>query len=203
MLLHCSFFSGLTTFACVNPTTAILGVVILQPIIPLMYVIMDKKGNTETVSIATQHSQVEYTRLSTQPNEEETRLSFPALSLTDKLVIAWKTLPSAYILTAGLFSKYLSFQAVATVLAFPDAPFGPRNHYIFYTTMVFTGVLIGRIIRFNIVEYQAFYQSLYKEHVDLFNANVHYPNLSHICSLVSLCSQRVDCDDTHVRYWPS
>ena len=142
--IHYSFLSGFTTFACVNPTTAILGVVILQPIIPLMYFIMDKKGNTETVAMATQHSQVEYTRLSTQTDEEETQLSFPTLPLPDKLVIAWKTLPSAYMLIAGLLSKYLSFQAVATILAFPDAPFGPRNHYIFYTTTLFTGVLIGR-----------------------------------------------------------
>ena len=94
--------------------------------------------------MATQHSQVKYSRLSTQPDEEVTQLSFHILSLTDKLIIAWKTLPSVYTMTAGLLSKYLSFQAVATVLAFPDAPFGPRNHYIFYTTMVFTGVLIGR-----------------------------------------------------------
>ena len=115
--------------------TAVLGIIILLPLYPLMYIAMDKKGNTETV---------EYTRLSTQPDEEETRQSLPTLSLTEKLILVWKSLPLVYSLAVGYISKYLSFQSVATVLAFPDAPFGPRNHYVFYTTTAFAGVFIGR-----------------------------------------------------------
>ena len=124
--------------------TAVLGTIILLPLYPLMYIVMDKKGNTEIVTMEAQHSQVRYTRLSTQPDEEETRQSLPTLSLTEKLILVWKSFPLVYSLAVGHISKYLSFQSVATVLAFPDAPFGPRNLYVFYITTAFAGVFIGR-----------------------------------------------------------
>ena len=45
----------------------------------------------------------------------------------------------------GYFSFFFTLQSVVTTLAFPDAPFGPRNHYIFYTLALMTGNLTGRI----------------------------------------------------------
>ena len=42
------------------------------------------------------------------------------------------------------FSEYLTIQAVITTLAFPNAPFKPRDHYQYYIFVFMAGEVMGR-----------------------------------------------------------
>ena len=112
-----------------------------------MYCIMEKKYDKCPVNTsATKHEGLKYTPLNTSSNEElhvssETKLE---LSVRDKVEAVWKALPFALSMITGYFSSFLTLQSVVTTLAFPDAPFGPRNHYIFYTLSLMMGNLTGR-----------------------------------------------------------
>ena len=112
-----------------------------------MYCIMEKKHDKfPAVTKATKHEGVKYTPLNTSPDEElhvssETKAE---LSVRDKVDAIWKALPFTLAYTTAYFSFFLTLQSVVTTLAFPDAPFGPRNHYIIYTLAVMMGNLTGR-----------------------------------------------------------
>ena len=112
-----------------------------------MYCIMEKKHDKyPVVTKATKHESVRYTPLNTSSDEElrvssETKVE---LSVRDKVDAVWKALPFALSMITGYFSSFFTLQSVVTTLAFRDAPFGPRNHYIFYTLSLMTGNLIGR-----------------------------------------------------------
>ena len=109
---------------------------IIPLLLPIMYCNMEKKHDKyPIVTKATKHDSVKYTPLNTSPDEElhvssETKVE---LSVRDKVDTVWKTLPFALIMITGYFSSFLTLQSVVTTLAFLDAPFSPRNHYIFYT----------------------------------------------------------------------
>ena len=120
---------------------------VIPLLLPIMYCIMEKKHDKyPVVTKTTKHKDVKYTPLNTSSDEElhvssETKVE---LSVRDKVDAVWKALPFALTMITGYFSSFFTLQSVVTTLAFPDAPFGPRNHYIFYTLALMTGNLIGR-----------------------------------------------------------
>ena len=140
-------FVAVTILACSTAERAILAFIFMPVLLPVMYCIMQKKHDKfPAVTKATKHEGVKYTPLNTSPDEElhvssETKAE---LSVRDKVDAIWKALPFTLTLTTAYFSFFLTLQSVVTTLAFPDAPFGPRNHYIFYTFAVMMGNLTGR-----------------------------------------------------------
>ena len=141
------FFVAVTILACRPPKQAILIFIVVPLLLPIMYCTMEKKHEKyPVVTKATKRESVKYTPLYTSPDEEshvssETKVE---LSVRDKVDAVWEALPFALSMITGYFSSYFTLQSVVTTLAFPDAPFGPRNHYIFYTLVFMTGNLIGR-----------------------------------------------------------
>ena len=131
----------MTTLACVSPHMTILGILFLQPFVPLLYFLMDKKRDQSSVSMTTKHKDIQYTTLERTADDEATE---GPLTLKEKLSVARSTSPYAIVLAVGLFSEYLTLQSVVTTLAFPDAPFGPRNHYVIYTLLLMIGELMAR-----------------------------------------------------------
>ena len=113
-----------------------------------MYYIMEKKHDKyPVVTKATKQKGAKYTLLNTSSDEKlhissETKAE---LNVRDKVATVWKALPFTLTMITGYFSFFFTLQSVVTTLAFPDAPFGPRNHYIFYTLALMTGNLTGRI----------------------------------------------------------
>ena len=121
---------------------------VIPLLLPIMYCIMEKKHDKyPVVTKATKQKGVKYTSLNTSPDEELHVSSEMKVepSVRDKVDAVWKVLPFALTMITSYFSSFLTLQSVVTTLAFPDAPFGPRNHYTFYTLSLMTGNLIGRI----------------------------------------------------------
>ena len=141
------FFVAVTILACRTPKQAILIFIVVPLLLPIMYCIMEKKHDKyPVVTKATKHKGLKYISLNTSSDEElhvssETKAE---LSVRDKVDTVWKTLPFALTMITGYFSSFFTLQSVVTTLAFPDAPFGPRNHYIFYTLAIMMGHLAGR-----------------------------------------------------------
>ena len=146
MLSNLSFIA-VTIVACSTAERAILIFIVIPLLLPIMYCIMEKKHDKyPVVTKATKRESVKYTPLNTSPDEElhvssETKVE---LSVRDKVDAVWEVLPFALSMITGNFSSNFTLQSVVTTLAFPDAPFGPRNHYIFYTLVLMTGNLICR-----------------------------------------------------------
>ena len=124
-------FVAVTTLACSTAERAMLIYTVIPLLLPIMYCIMEKKHDKyPVVTKTTKHKDVKYTPLNTSSDEEwhvssETKVE---LSVRDKVDAVWKALPFALTMITGYFSSFFTLQSVVTTLAFPDAPFGPRNH---------------------------------------------------------------------------
>ena len=53
-------------------------------------------------------------------------------------------LPGLISIYIAFFSEYLIIQSVVTTLAFPNAPFKPRDHYQYYIFVLMGGEVVGR-----------------------------------------------------------
>ena len=53
-------------------------------------------------------------------------------------------LPNLIPIYVAFFSEYLIIQSVITTLAFPNAPFKPRDHYQYYIFVFMVGEVVGR-----------------------------------------------------------
>lgn len=102
---------------------------------------MDKKGSKNYISVTTKHKDVQYSSLDRNTDDEVVEKS---LTMKEKLSIARSNFTFSLVLALGLFSEYLTLQSVVTTLAFPGAPFGPRNHYVIYTLTLMIGELMAR-----------------------------------------------------------
>ena len=66
------------------------------------------------------------------------------ISFRDKLHVAKDIFPYILFLFITYFSEYLSNHAIITTLAFPNAPFNPRDHYPYYILSYHIGKFLGR-----------------------------------------------------------
>ena len=66
------------------------------------------------------------------------------MSLSDRLGVAKEIFPYILLLFITYFSEYLSNHAIITTLAFPNAPFNPRDHYPYYILSYHIGKFMGR-----------------------------------------------------------
>lgn len=66
------------------------------------------------------------------------------VNFKDKLQVAKKIFPCIIFLFITYFSEYLSNHAIITTIAFPSAPFKPRDHYPYYLLSYHIGKFLGR-----------------------------------------------------------
>ncbi|XP_015755812.1 PREDICTED: protein BTN1-like [Acropora digitifera] len=66
------------------------------------------------------------------------------LSSSEKFRVIWRMLPHLLPLFIAWFADYLTIQAVVTTLAFPNAPFEPRDDYQYYVVVRMLGEVVGR-----------------------------------------------------------
>ena len=98
----------------------------------LFYALLDKEpiGKKEIIPGSEDHPPVE---------DDTTTFSF-----RDRLTVAKDIFPYITFLFITYFSEYLSNHAVITTLAFPNAPFKPRDHYPYYILSYHVGKFMGR-----------------------------------------------------------
>ena len=124
--------SGLTTWSCLPPRSTIMTTIPWPFLLLLFYALLDKEpiGKKEIIPFSEDHPPVE---------DDSTTFSF-----RDRLNVAKDIFPYITFLFITYFSEYLSNHAVITTLAFPNAPFKPRDHYPYYILSYHVGKFMGR-----------------------------------------------------------
>lgn len=67
-----------------------------------------------------------------------------SLTCREKFMVIRQMLPNLIPIYIAWFSEYMIIQAVITTLAFPNAPFRPRDHYQYYIFVFLGGEVVGR-----------------------------------------------------------
>jgi len=61
-----------------------------------------------------------------------------------EFLIMWQMFPNLIPIYMAWFSEFLAFTAIVTTMAFPNAPFGPSDHYQYYIFTFVGGEAVGR-----------------------------------------------------------
>ena len=88
--------------------------------------------------------ETEYSAIPNSPLNSTADEKSPDLTYKDKLLLVKENLIQFMALSIGLLCEYLTLQSIVTTIAFQNAPFGPRDHYVIYTFVLVIGELLGR-----------------------------------------------------------
>lgn len=145
------YYMALTTWTCVSPQITIIVMSPLYLLFFVCYYVMDKKPFKPSRPLNDDKHGVEYTALESEvvDNAKEdgdggTDRSQNTLSSSEKFRVIWRMLPHLFPLFIAWFADYLTIQAVVTTLAFPNAPFEPRDDYQYYVVVRMLGEVVGR-----------------------------------------------------------
>ncbi|KAL9988096.1 hypothetical protein ACROYT_G002499 [Oculina patagonica] len=120
---------------------------------------MDKKHLESSSPPTDEHAGLQYTALETEDDEchnsqrndnntkesnEENIKDDDSLSCQEVLMVILQMLPNLIPIYIAWFSEYMIIQSVVTTLAFPGAPFKPRDHYQYYIFVFMGGEVVGR-----------------------------------------------------------
>ena len=137
-----SYSTAMTTVACVRPKITLLSMIFVPFLLLIVYALMEKRSHSTTPSNDTTRPDVPYTPL----NQDESANSPEQATLTwrEKASVLRANGTLIFSFFVGYVAEFLSLHGVATTLAFPNAPFGPRNHYVYYATAFMLGESVGR-----------------------------------------------------------
>lgn len=125
----------MTSWACISPQTTIA---IISPtilLILLFYYILDK-DRLKPFALLDTYKKVKSSDTDTSANVDHLYKENPfELSWREKVAAAWQILPCMAALCAAYISQYITIQAVFTTIAFGNAPFAPRDHYVYYVLL--------------------------------------------------------------------
>lgn len=136
----------MTTWLCVSPNITLLIMAAMLLLLFVCYSLMDKKHLPNPS--ATNYQNVPYVPLARSDNVQETGSTGSndqqSLTWQEKASALKRMLPHVAPLYFAWFSEYLIIQAVVTTIAFPNAPFRPRDHYQYYIFTFLSGEVAGR-----------------------------------------------------------
>lgn len=148
------YYTGLTTWGCTSPKTAIMLVIPLPLLVLVFYALLDKDYITNgSYTKPKEHIEVEYTIVAsgtadTSDNAPDTRGKVATdpqkLPCGEKVRIGLKILPFIIPLFLSFFAEYLSNSSVITTIAFPKSGVLPRDHFLYYSLSYRIGKFIGR-----------------------------------------------------------
>lgn len=122
--------TALTSWGCVSPQ---LTIAIISPatlLILLFYYLLDKDRLKPYALLET------YKKIKSSDSEGSEDPLYDKnpfdLSWREKLAASWQIMPFMAALCTAYISQYITIQAVFTTIAFKDAPFAPRDHYVYY-----------------------------------------------------------------------
>ncbi|XP_032234478.1 protein BTN1 [Nematostella vectensis] len=139
-ILGPAFYTAMTTFFCMHPSSAQLMLLLILPLYPVIAWFVNHYTHQPTPSA--RGNNVEYSRIGEDPTNQEDRHA--TLTWSEKVQASKCNMHLAVPLLIGLFADYATMQAVVTTIAFPNSPFDPRDHYQYYTLGFWIGELLGR-----------------------------------------------------------
>lgn len=131
----------MTTLLCVNPKTAMLTLLVVLPLIPVISWVISRKHSTGRGGATARGNNVQFTRIGEESHTQDIHIH---LTWKEKFLAAKDNLFLAVPLFIGLFSDYLTMQAIVSTIAFENSPFDPRDHFQYYTLSFWLGEVIGR-----------------------------------------------------------
>lgn len=140
----------MTIWGCISPSSTILFLIIVIVLLPLSYKMLTKSECCQLNSNRSMESmsEISYSTLPSGDLEEEVREKEVAeetqLTARNKISLVFHNFSIFLMLFIGMFCEYLILQSVITTMAFPEAPFRPRDHYVIYSLVILAGELIGR-----------------------------------------------------------
>ncbi|XP_068739937.1 uncharacterized protein [Montipora capricornis] len=139
------YYTAMTTWACVSPAVAMSIMASSLVLLLIFYSLMERKHsqgiNPRTTGIT--RKDIQYS-----PIDEDR----PIAELKDADHLTWKeklsamktVCPIIFSIISAWIAEYLIIQSVITTIAFPSAPFPPRDHYQYYIFIFLFGELFGR-----------------------------------------------------------
>lgn len=132
----------MTTVICLPPETTML-IICWTPLIMLaFYAVMEKRRYTSEKKAASSHQHVAYSPLLEENVTPEKRTTPSSWTQKRQLIVQNAHLALSFFI--GYFSEFLTLNGVVTTLAFPDSPFDPRSHFVYYACVFMIGECIGR-----------------------------------------------------------
>ena len=108
----------------------------------IFYALMERKhsqGEQKTTRGITR-KEIQYSSI----DEQTTERKDSHLTWDDKLLAIKRVCPIIASIISAWIAEYLIIQSVITTIAFPSAPFPPRDHYQYYIFVFLFGELFGR-----------------------------------------------------------
>lgn len=137
------YYTGVTTWSCVSPKTAITLTIPLPALIIIFYALLDRENIAN--GNGAEHKNVQYTIVGSEPDSPHQSTDLPEKSqFSQKLRIGFKILPFIIPLFLSFFAEYMSNSSVITTIGFPDSHVPPRDHFLFYSLSYRIGKFIGR-----------------------------------------------------------
>lgn len=122
--------TGLTTWFCITPNTAMMIMAGSPMLYVISYIIMDKRHTKEIES---------------EPvGDDEDSKSDAHLTWKEKFTTAHDILHLVAAIFVAYVCEYVTIQAVITTMAFPKSPFPPRVHYRYYIFIFLAGEFVAR-----------------------------------------------------------
>ena len=129
----------MTTWLCISPSTVLLMLLTLPPLVPVFHCLMDKRESIRCVSKTTDRGNISYNALNSCEQDDHMSPTWQEI-----VKVIWQNGPLSVSLYIGMFYEYITIQSIVTTLAFPSAPFDPRDHYQYYMVLFFVGEFVGR-----------------------------------------------------------
>lgn len=131
----------MTTWACVSPQITLIIISPATLLILLFYYMLDKDRIKPYALLDT------YNKLKSSDTEssDDYQNKDPFyLSWPEKFTGACQILPYMITLCTAYITQYITIHAVFTTIAFEDAPFAPRDHFVYYVLLNGVGEFILR-----------------------------------------------------------
>lgn len=132
----------MTTWACLSPSLTISIMAASLIFLLIFYALMERKhsqGEQKTTRGITR-KEIQYSSI----DEQTTERKDSHLTWDDKLLAIKRVCPIIASIISAWIAEYLIIQSVITTIAFPSAPFPPRDHYQYYIFVFLFGELFGR-----------------------------------------------------------
>ena len=176
----------MTTLACLSPKITLL----VTSALPLLYLTSYPtlaKKHKDMRTTAASHKNVQYSPL----NSQKTEL---LLSCKEKIEVVWKTAPLLIFFVQSYALEYLIMQAIVTTIAFLNAPFDPRNHYVYYMLCFTAGEFVGRsyVSIAGVISPERDFQSCQKD-LDLYNYSRFHCGVFTVSVVVQISYKHLGC----------
>lgn len=132
----------MTTWACLSPSLTISIMAASLIFLLIFYGLMERKHSQceQKTTTGITRKEIQYSPIDEQTTERKDN----HLTWDDKLLAIKGVCPIIASIISAWIAEYLIIQSVITTIAFPSAPFPPRDHYQYYIFVFLFGELFGR-----------------------------------------------------------